>query len=311
MGITKRSTATSRSPKKEAGKPSALPPLGAHTSIAGGVSKAFDRAAGAGFDAMQIFVKSNRQWFAPPLPLAEIEAWETHPDRDKLRAVFAHNGYLINLAAASGDVRDNSMRSMREEIIRVGALKLPFIVMHPGAHLGDGVAEGVKRLASALDQLAEECERCKVKLALETTAGQGTTFGHEFAHLRDIFAAVRKPEWLGVCADTAHLLAAGYDFREQAGHDAVWNDFDKTIGINHLLSIHLNDSKVPLASKKDRHEILGEGHIGMMPFARLLQDKRFALIPMVLETPKSEDMHEDIASLEALRLAAKSSGTRS
>jgi deoxyribonuclease-4 len=277
------------------------PLLGAHTSIAGGFHLAVDRALSAGFTVMQIFVKSNRQWFAPPLREQERDAFLQHPRRSELKSIFAHNGYLINPAAPEGTTRDNSIRALREELDRADQLGLPFLVLHPGAHLGDGIEVGIARCAAALDEVCETLPKAKTRLAVECTAGQGTCLGHDLAHLRDIFGAMRHPERACVCLDTAHLFAAGYDFRNEAGYTDLIKTLKATVGLKSVVALHMNDSKVPLGSRVDRHDHIGQGHIGLTGFAHWMRDPVWLAVPKVLETPKSDDMHEDVENLDRLR----------
>ncbi len=278
-----------------------LPPMGAHTSIAGGWEKSFDRAMATGFDAMQIFVKNNRQWFAAPATESEVAAFVKHPGRKKLRHVVAHNGYLINPAAAEGPVRDNSRRAMREELLRAESLGLPLIVLHPGAHLGDGVETGIRRIVELLDGIIDETPCCQCLFALETTAGQGTTIGHEFGHLGAILAATRFPERYCVCLDTAHIVAAGHEVSSEAACEKTFAALAGEVGWERLRVFHLNDSKAPQGSRKDRHEHIGMGHVPAACFRYILRHPKFRDIPMILETPKGEDMREDVENLARLR----------
>jgi deoxyribonuclease-4 len=273
--------------------------LGAHTSIAGGVALAPQRAARLGFTAMQIFVKNNKQWFAPELRDAEIAAFQNEVKRTGLY-VFAHNSYLVNLASAKEEVFALSVKSMTAELKRADALGLPFIVMHPGSHGGDGEAAGLKRIVEGLEEIIKHTKTIKTKFALENTAGQGTSLGQKFEHLAWILQYVSSPERFGVCLDTAHLLEAGYDIRTKTEYEKVMKAFEKIVGLQNLLAWHLNDSKTPLGSRVDRHEHLGEGKIGLDAFQYILEDKRFKDVPKVLETPKSEDMREDVENLEKL-----------
>lgn len=278
------------------------PLLGAHVSTAGGVDKAIDRALTIGATAMQIFVKNNMQWFAAaPLPAAELRAFHEHPDRARLRSVFGHSGYMINLAAANPDFLEKSRRSLREELLRADQLGLPFLVLHPGAHMGAGIDAGLAKVAGSLDAVFAEIPRVKTRVALENTAGQGSCLGCEFAHLASIFRQVREPGRLCVCLDTAHLFASGYDISTTTGAEKVFREFDRIVGRKHLAALHLNDSKTALGSRVDRHEHIGRGHIGLEAFRYIMTAPRFAKIPKVLETPKGREMSEDIENLAILR----------
>lgn len=286
----------------------AEPLLGAHVSIAGGLDKAIDRALTIGATAMQIFVKNNMQWFAPaPFTPEELRAFHEHPHRARVRAVFGHSGYMINLAATNPEFLVRSRRSLREELERADQLALPFLVLHPGAHLGAGVEAGLASAAASLDAVFAEIPKVKTRVALENTAGQGSCLGDEFAHLAAILENVREPGRLCVCLDTAHLFAAGYDISTAAGTQKVFREFDRIVGREHLVALHLNDSKTAFGSHVDRHEHIGKGHIGLEAFRYIMTAPRFAKIPKVLETPKGKDMHEDIENLNELRSLALNS----
>ena len=274
--------------------------LGAHVSIAGGFDRAIDRALSVGCEVMQIFVKNNRQWFAPPLGKTSSQSFLGHPKRFQIKSVFAHSSYLINLGA-QGEVRQNSIRALNEEIQRAEQLQLPFIVLHPGAHVGAGLEKGLQRIVRSLDEVIEATKHSKICISLETTAGQGTTIGSEFEHLSEILGKVKVPERFNVCVDTAHLFAAGYSIHEEKGYIKTFQRFDELIGLKRIAAFHLNDSKTPYGSKVDRHEHIGKGYIGLKTFEWLLNDKRFFKVPKVLETPKSDDLHEDRENLQILR----------
>ena len=225
--------------------------LGAHMSIAGGVQRAIERARSIHCTAMQIFVKNNMQWFARPLTRAEIKAFLGHPQRAELDAVFAHANYLINLAATNPQFHANSIRALSEELIRADQLRLPFIVLHPGAHLGAGEEAGLAQVVASIDRIFAKIPKVKTRLALETTAGQGSSLGHTFEHLAAIIAQVREPERLCVCLDTAHVFAAGFDLTSAAGTRKMFREFDRTIGLQRLVALHLNDSKTARGSRVD------------------------------------------------------------
>lgn len=277
------------------------PLLGAHTSTAGGMDKAIDRALAVGCLAMQVFVKNNMQWFASPFSGKEINAYLAHPRLGELGSVFGHSGYLINLAATSADFHAKSIRSLREELVRADQLRLPFLVLHPGAHMGAGVEAGLQKVVESIDGIFSEIPEVKTRIALETTAGQGSSLGHTFEHLEYILKNAREPERLCVCVDTAHLFAAGYDISTSAGAKKVFADFDRRIGTKRLAAIHLNDSKVPLNSHVDRHEHIGKGKIGIEAFRFVMNHPPFAKIPKVLETPKGKEMAEDVENMKLLR----------
>jgi deoxyribonuclease-4 len=250
---------------------------------------------------MQMFVKNNMQWFAAPLPPAEAGAFRDHPRRPELRSIFGHTGYLINLAATNPDFHARSMRSLREELVRAAQLGLPFLVLHPGAHMGAGVEAGLAQVVSSLDQLFEETTGNPVRIALEVTAGQGSTLGRTFEELAFILDKVRRTERLCICLDTAHLFAGGHDISTPAGVKKTFAAFDKVIGRDRLAALHLNDSKTALGSRVDRHEHIGKGRIGLEAFRFIMKQPRFRKIPKVLETPKGKEMKEDIENMALLR----------
>jgi deoxyribonuclease-4 len=278
------------------------PLLGAHTSTAGGVPMAVTRAVSIGCTAIQLFVKNNMQWFAAsPFGVEELRGFHEHESRAQLKAVFGHSGYMINLAAINPQFLAKSRRALEEELRRAAQLELPFLVLHPGAHMGAGIEAGLERVVESLDAVFARLESISTQVALEITAGQGTCLGCTFEQLDFILRRVREPERLCVCLDTAHLFAAGYDLRTADATELVFAEFDKIIGRKHLAALHLNDSKMPFGSKVDRHEHIGHGQIGLAAFRYIMNAPRFAQIPKVLETPKGKEMLEDIENLQTLR----------
>ncbi len=275
--------------------------LGAHTSSAGGVVKAIDRAQECAFRAAQLFVKNNKQWFATPLIDQEVKEFNSKAKQAKL-TLFAHNSYLINLASPKEDIFLKSVESMTAEVTRAEALELPFIVMHPGSHLKTGEEAGLKRITDGLQQVIENTKGMKCRLALEITAGQGSCIGHKLEHLSLLLQRATCVERLGICLDTAHLHAAGYRLHDREGWEETMNAVGQTVGFEQVLCWHFNDTKIKLGGRVDRHEHLGEGEIGLDCFKWILEDKRWSGRPMVLETPKSEDMHEDVENI--LKLAS-------
>jgi len=275
--------------------------LGAHTSIGGGVHTAIERACSIGCTAMQIFVKNNMQWFARPLTRREIGAFLKHTQRRELLSVFAHANYLINLAATNPQFHANSLRALSEELIRADQLKLPFLVLHPGAHLGAGEEAGLESIIESIDRVLSGIPKVKTRIALETTAGQGSCLGSKFEHLAYIISRVREQERLCVCLDTAHVFAAGYDIGSEEGIRKTFLEFDCVIGRDRLAAIHVNDSKTVRGSRVDRHEHVGKGKIGLDAFRFIMRDRRFRKIPKVLETPKGKDLREDAENLKTLR----------
>ena len=278
--------------------------LGAHMSIAGGVDRAIERGASIGCDTIQIFLKNNMQWTGKKLTDAEARRFRTARTRFGMMPVFAHSCYLINLAAANARIRRKSVRAVIDEIGRATAIGIPFIVMHPGAHMGIGENVGLETIAGSLDEAFRATRRSPVMIALETTAGQGTNLGYRFEHLAEILERSPFPNRLAVCVDTCHLFAAGYDIRTPKGYATTMKQLDATIGCERVVAFHLNDSKKPLGSRVDRHEDIGKGQIGLDGFRNVLRDPRWRDVPMVLETPKSDDLHEDVENLRVLRSLA-------
>ncbi|MBV9009889.1 MAG: deoxyribonuclease IV [Verrucomicrobia bacterium] len=270
-------------------------------SIAGGVHAAIERACSINCTAMQIFVKNNMQWFARPLTPQEIRSFIDHAQRWQLASVFAHVNYLINLAATNPQFHANSIRALAEELMRADQLELPFVVMHPGAHMGTGEEAGLRKIAASIDEVFRCVPKVKTRIALETTAGQGSCLGHTFEQLAFIIANVREPERLCVCLDTAHVFAAGYDISSHAGVKKTFREFDRVLGRERLAAIHINDSKTGRGSRVDRHAHIGEGEIGLEAFRHIMNAPRFRKIPKVLETPKGKELTEDVANMRALR----------
>jgi deoxyribonuclease-4 len=275
--------------------------FGAHCSTAGGVHKALQRGIGIHCDSVQIFVKNNLQWFGKPYAPGDLALYADELASGKLSAVFGHAGYLINLGAPASENREKSIKSLAQEIQLAESLGVPFLVLHPGAHLGQGDAAGLKQIVAGLDEVFQSTRQSPVRIALENTAGQGSCLGHQIAHIAHIFDRVQKPERLGVCLDTAHFFAAGYDLRTPKGWNAAIKAVEKLIGLKQILAFHLNDSKTEIGSRVDRHAGIGQGKIGKEAFRHIVNDARFAKHPGCLETPKSADLHEDVENLAILR----------
>ena len=284
--------------------------LGAHMSIGGGVHMAIERGCSINCTAIQIFVKNNMQWFARPLTREEIAAFLNHVQRGELLSIFAHANYLINLAATNPQFHANSLRALSEELIRADQLKLPFLVLHPGAHLGAGEEAGLNKVIESTNRVLARTPKVKTRIALETTAGQGSCLGHTFEQIAYIISRVREPERLGVCLDTAHVFAAGYDISSESSLRKTFGDFDRVIGRDRLVAVHLNDSKTVCGSQVDRHEHIGKGQIGLDAFRFIMRDRRFRKIPKVLETPKGKDLREDVMNLKTLRSLAEGTMTK-
>ena len=278
-------------------------------SVAGGLHLAVERGREVAGTALQLFVKSARQWRAAPLAESAIDAFRSAMGAADLeRHTLAHASYLINVAAPDAAVRERSIAALADELDRCELLGIPYLVLHPGSHVGAGEDRGLARVAQSLDRVLGKRRsgkgarrRVATRLLLETTAGQGTNLGHRFDHLGRILGDCRHDDRLGVCFDTCHALAAGYEFRDAATYTATFAAFDREVGLERLEAFHLNDSKHELGSRRDRHEHIGRGHVGLEAFRLLLNDPRFRGRPMVLETPKGEDLAEDRVNLGVLR----------
>jgi deoxyribonuclease-4 len=279
--------------------------FGAHCSTAGGVWKALERGASIECEIIQIFVKNNMQWFGRAHAENDVARFKDADLRGRLAAVFGHAGYLINLGAGPSTNRDKSLQSLIQEITFAEALGLPFLVLHPGAHLRTGEEAGLKWIVAGLDEVFRATGGAKVRIALENTAGQGSCLGHEIEHLAAIYDAAENPRRLGLCIDTAHLFAAGHDIRTPRGWNKTIKQIDSLIGQEEILAFHLNDSKTDLGSRVDRHEHIGKGKIGLEAFRHLVNDTRFKNTPGCLETFKSDDLHEDVENLATLRSLVK------
>lgn len=273
--------------------------FGAHMSTAGGPATALQRGRSIGCEAIQIFVKNNMQWAARGYTPAEVGLFEREIAACDFACVFGHTGYLINVAGPEGPNRDKSLQSLAEELTLAGQLKLPFMVLHPGAHLGAGEARGLAMAIRGLDEVFRSTKR--VKIALEVTAGQGSCLGSRLEHLACIIDHSGHPERLGICLDTAHLFAAGYPVHTRMGWDNTIAAVEELIGLERVLAFHLNDSQAALGSSKDRHAHIGKGGIGLAGFRHIVRDARFRNHPACLETEKSKDMHEDVENLAVLR----------
>ena len=273
--------------------------LGAHMSISGGLEKAVVRGQEVGCEAIQIFTKSSNQWKAKSLTSTEVTAFRDACQTAGIGPIIAHSAYLINLAAPDQVLYEKSIQAFRDELQRCELLDIPYLVVHPGAHLGTGEEQGLKRITAAIDRIHRDTPKMQAAIVLELTAGQGTVLASKFEHFATILEQVEEPERLGFCLDTCHLLAAGYDFRSPEGYAQVMGAWDELVGIERVRVIHLNDSKKDLGSRVDRHEHIGQGYVGTKGFELLLNDRRLAGLPMVLETPKEDDA--DVRNLATLR----------
>jgi len=275
--------------------------FGAHMSIAGGLSRAFERISQVDGQALQIFTKNQRQWSAPDLSDKEIAAFAAAWQAWGNLPVAAHDSYLINLANPDKTAATRSTNSFRDEISRCTQLHIPFLIMHPGSHLGSGIEIGLATLTANLDAAIEKAACQDVTILLETTAGQGTGLGTRFEEIASVLEHSRYRDQLGVCLDTCHAFAAGYDIRTPETYEQTFQEFDRHIGLSRLKFFHLNDSKNGLGSRVDRHEHIGQGKIGLAGFRLLVNEPRFANHPMVLETPKDKDLLKDKKNLAVLR----------
>jgi deoxyribonuclease-4 len=274
-------------------------PFGAHMSIAGGLHNALLAAKAARCEAVALFVKSSNRWDARPLTAKEIRTFRRTRAETRISPAVAHASYLVNLASPDDRLWERSVAGLGVELERCGALGIPYLVVHPGAHTGSGEAAGLRRIAAALDRLHAAHRGRDPRILLETTAGQGTCLGHRFEHLRAVLDLVRAPDRLGVCFDTCHVFAAGYDLRTPRAYGDTMREFDRVVGIRRIRAFHLNDSQKELGSRVDRHTHIGKGFLGREAFRSLVRDPRFRRRPMILETPKEGEM--DRANLRLLR----------
>jgi deoxyribonuclease IV len=262
--------------------------LGAHMSVAGGLPRAVERAVVHRCDALQVFAKNASQWRGRIIPPEEIREFRAKVKAAGIWPVVSHASYLINLASTNCALRRQSIAAMADELDRAEALGLLGVVLHPGCYTAGNEADGLSLIADALLGLLRDRRRGKTMVLLEQTAGQGTALGAPFEQLASIIARMEDHVRVGVCLDTCHLLAAGYDIVSPEGYAATFKQFGRVVGFDRLRAFHVNDSKRPLGSRVDRHEHIGQGHLGLEPFRRLVNDRRFRALPMLLETPKGE-----------------------
>jgi deoxyribonuclease-4 len=277
-----------------------MPILGAHMSIAGGYYRAAEQAAAVACDCVQLFTKNNNQWRAKTISEEEAERFKSTVQMLELQGTLSHASYLINIGSPNDELWEKSIDALVVEVNRATQLGIPYVVFHPGSFTTSSEAEGLKRISEALDRVHKETDETGAMLLLENTAGQGSNLGWDFAQLGAILSGVRAPERLGVCIDTCHAFAAGYGLAEPQDYESTMSALNVAVGLEKVLSFHLNDSKGPFGSRKDRHEVIGEGEMGLEPFRNLLNDSRFQTVPMYLETPKGDRDGED---LDAINLA--------
>jgi deoxyribonuclease IV len=277
--------------------------FGSHLSIAGGLHNALLKAEEYGCDTVQVFTKNQQQWAAPPLTEPVIADWRSHQKRLRFKRTVSHDSYLINLAATNPEFWEKSVKLFMEELRRCEVLGIPYLVTHPGAHMGAGEEEGLRKVAAALNVIHRQLPGLKTITCLEITAGQGSCLGCSLEHLAEIIDMADEPKRLAVCLDTAHLFAAGYDFRGRK-YAALRKEIEKTVGLKRVKVWHLNDSKKDLGSRVDRHDHIGRGKIGLDGFRPLVRDEAFEDVPKILETPKEKDEQGrdwDAVNLETLR----------
>ncbi len=283
------------------------PRFGAHMSIAGGVHRAIEAALLARMDTLQVFVKNQRQWTAPPLDTQDVARWHALLATPNFGPPVAHAAYLINLASADRQLYARSRQAFADELRRCQTLAIPYLVVHPGAAGEQTVSRAISRVAAALNRVFSEQPELTVMPLLETTAGQGTALGRSFAELGEILHQLDEPDRAGVCVDTCHVFAAGYDIRDPSAYEAMVAEADREVGLKRIRCWHLNDSRGDCGSHRDRHAHIGHGHIGNRGFAHVVGDPRFGGLPMILETPKGDTASGrdwDRANLQRLRTLA-------
>jgi deoxyribonuclease-4 len=270
-------------------------------SISGGMYRAFERAALTGCTTMQVFTKNNNRWEARPYTPGDIEQYRLARAGSPVAPVLAHAAYLINLCAVDGEVLRKSRAALRDELGRCEALGISGLILHPGSHVGAGEKDGIKRIAESLNLAHADTPGYRTRSILETTAGQGSAIGYRFEQLGGIIDLVDEKDRVGVCFDTCHVFAAGYDISTEGGWEETIGAFDDVIGLRRLSAIHVNDSRKERGSRVDRHDHIGKGKIGLPGFRMLMNDPRMENVPKILETEKSDDMHEDIENMNVLR----------
>jgi deoxyribonuclease-4 len=284
-----------------------VPKFGAHMSISGGLHLALERGHSIGCESIQIFTRNQTRWTSKQRTPEELEQYRWTLSETGIAPVVAHAIYLINLASPDQDLWTKSEAAFEEELARCHEAGIPYLVMHPGSHRDTGLEEGIARIAEGINRayaLHPEfvpSDQGGVMCLLENTAGQGATIGRSFVELAQIAERIDNPSAIGFCFDTAHGLAPGYELRTVEGYEATWAQFDELLGIEKLYCFHLNDSKFDLRQGRDRHQHIGEGFVGLEAFRMLVNDPRFVDLPMLLETPKGADLHEDVENLRKLK----------
>ncbi len=279
-----------------------MPILGAHMSIAGGYYKAVVAAAQVGCDCVQLFTKNNNQWRAKELTTDDAKRFQNALKVQGVTHPISHDSYLINMGTPDDELWKKSIDAFVVELQRAEFLGIPYVVAHPGAFTTSSEEAGIKRIATALDEVHKQSRGIKAQCLLETTAGQGSNLGWRFEHLADIIGAVKNPDRLGVCFDTCHVFAAGYSMADRKDYLATMRALDKTVGLKLVKAFHINDSLKPLGSRVDRHAAIGEGAMGLEPFRHLMNDRRFRKVPMYLETPKGSRAGRDLDEINLATL---------
>ena len=282
-----------------------LPILGAHMSMAGGFDRAIERGHNVGCQCVQIFLKNNNQWRASEITDQDVEQLRAAVAQYDVDHLIAHSSYLINLASPDKGLWKKSLDAFVIELHRAERLRIPYVVLHPGAYTTSSEQAGLQRVVRALDEIHRQTRGLQAMCLLENTAGQGTCLGWQFEQLAAVLDGVRQPERLGVCFDTCHAFAAGYPLASESDYQLSMRQLQQLVGLNRIKAIHLNDSKRELGSRVDRHEHIGRGHVGIQAFSRLLNDRRLRRVPMYLETPKGADPKSrrpwDVINLRRLR----------
>ncbi len=281
--------------------------IGTHVSARGGLHCAYERGTRIGCTTIQVFTKNSNQWEGRPIADEDIQKYKTAQAKATISPVVAHAAYLINLSAVNQAVLRKSRKALEDELQRCEAFGLHGLIFHPGAHMGKGEGEGIRRVAESVNLVHEKTAGFRTLTILETTAGQGSALGYRFEQLRAIIDGIEQKQRVAVCIDTCHLFAAGYPIQTESGWESTMREFDAILGFNRLAVVHVNDSRRELGSRIDRHEHIGKGRIGKEGFRMLMNDPRFRRLPKILETEKSEDMHEDVENMAVLRSLAQNS----
>ncbi len=280
--------------------------LGAHFSIAKGLHQAILEAAAYGCDALQLFTKNSSTWKERELSADDIRLFDEARKKTGIYQIASHTSYLINLASPDEEKQVMSVAALRQELIRSSRLSIPYVILHPGSHMGSGEEAGITRIAEHVNRIYKDTPEIKTRLLFETTAGQGSSIGYRFEQLAMLLDRVENRKRTGICLDTSHIFAAGYDLRDKKTYQETLAAFDHIVGLKHLYVMHLNDSKKGLGSRVDRHEHIGRGQIGIAAFEFVMQDTRLANIPKIIETPKTKGGEDwDAVNLNCLRRLAR------